>query len=96
MKAEGTRMADTTYIVLRRTFDAVDEADGGAEPRAYWVVVANDMLADSTRAAVQQFVIGPDGGEGTYVAVPARSFKPMTAETVQTTTLKLEQPDTAA
>jgi hypothetical protein len=86
-------MPDTTYIVLRRS---TYTGEVGPPPISAWEVVATDMLADSTRAAVQQFVVGPDGGEGTYVAVPARSFKPMTAETVQTTTLKLEQPDPAA
>jgi hypothetical protein len=48
--------------------------------------------ASSADAALRKSI----GEPGTYVAVPARSWKPVTVTTETRTVLKLEQPDTAA
>jgi hypothetical protein len=84
-------MSDTTYIVLRRTFDATDEGD---EPNAYWVVADASVAAADTTAAIRN--VAERLGAGSYIAVPGRSFKPVTVTTETKTVLKLEQPDTAA
>jgi phenylpyruvate tautomerase PptA (4-oxalocrotonate tautomerase family) len=74
-------MPDTTYIVLR-------EHDTGT-----WIEHAQ-RDASSAEAALRK-TLGADQS-GTYVAVPARSWKPVTVTTETRTVLKLEQPDTAA
>jgi hypothetical protein len=73
-------MADTTYIVLR-------ELDNGHDWEHSWSVDAGSA-SEAIRKAVTE--------SGTYVAVPARSWKPVAVTTETRTILKLEQPDTAA
>jgi hypothetical protein len=75
-------MADTTYIVLQQT-DAPAPMD--------WCQVGS-YDAPNADQAIRQAVDRP----GLYVAVPARSWKPVTVTTETRTVLKLEQPDTAA
>jgi hypothetical protein len=55
-------------------------------------LVHNSVDAPSATAAIRQVA----GGSGTYVAVPIRSWAPVTVTTETRTILKLEQPDTAA
>jgi hypothetical protein len=82
----------TTYYVMRSN-------QANVELPAVWTWVA-DSKASNANAAVREAVslIADGDGEtaGTYVAVPARSWKPVTVTTETRTILKLEQPDTAA
>lgn len=76
-------MAETVYIVLRRSV-----ADSET-----WHLEAGAVPASSADAAIRLTVKGvvsppPDA---VYVAIPARSFKPVTVTAVQTTILKLEE-----
>jgi hypothetical protein len=74
-------MADTTYTVLIAS-------PGG---RIQWSF-HREILASSSSDAIRKVVTEP----GKYVAVPARSWKPVTVTTETKTVLKLEQPDTPA
>ena len=74
-------MAATTYIVLR--FKDPD-----------WEQHGDPISAHSADAAIRAIVTEhgwkpSDGTTGTYVAIPARSWKPTHVEIQQTTTLKL-------
>jgi hypothetical protein len=60
-------MPDTTYIVLRR----VTEATVG-DDRHRWVVADPSVPAASAEAAIRKAATD----NGTFVAIPARSFKP--------------------
>jgi ribulose bisphosphate carboxylase small subunit len=75
-------VADTTYIVLRLVSPA-DEAS--------WDYV-RAIDAHNAEDAIRQVATNRTETSGTYVAVPARSWKPVQVTAVQTTTLKLEQP----
>lgn len=55
-----------------------------------WVEHAHPIRAFSAEAAVKKLE-----AEGTYVAVPARSWKPVTVKAEQTVTLKLEPASTS-
>jgi hypothetical protein len=78
-------MADTTYTVLHL------DTDSGAW-RNY-----DDVKAGSAEAAIRAAVTeAPPLVSTQYVAVPARSWKPVTVTTETRTILKLEQPDTTA
>jgi hypothetical protein len=83
-------MSDTTYIVLRNI-------DTTGSPAWSWVA---DSKASTAERAIREVVqLVSDGGgskDGSYIAVPARSWKPVTVTTETKTVLKLEQPDTAA
>jgi N-dimethylarginine dimethylaminohydrolase len=85
-------MPDTTYIVLRR-----EDADGKEIGDVLaWVVVGRSD-AKSTQAAIRDIATNLlEGKSGLFAAVPARSWKPVQVQSVQTTTLKLEQTDPAA
>lgn len=48
----------------------------------HWAVIASKVKASSGRRAI---AIGPLDGEGEYVAVPERSFRPLPVKTEQTT-----------
>jgi hypothetical protein len=79
-------MPDTTYIVLR-------EADYAPGERA-WKVENSSVPAASADAAVRLACKTASNPTGVYVAVPARSWKPVKVAAVQTTALKLESADT--
>jgi hypothetical protein len=80
-------MADTTYIVLRASADEL-----GWD---YVSKVANVKSADAAlRAAINTVAL--DDRDGIYVAVPSRSWKPLSVRTETTTTLKFDQPDQPA
>jgi hypothetical protein len=80
MKAERTRMADTTYIVLR----AIDGPEGD------WLEYAK-RDASSADAAIRK-ALETHPADGRFVAVPARSWKPVTVRTETTTTIRLDTP----
>lgn len=83
-------MAETTYIVLRRRQE-------NPELPAVWEVVGENDGADvpwigsNASAAIRKALDGkPTVERGTYVAVPARNWKPVNVQAVQTTVLKIE------
>jgi hypothetical protein len=78
-------VADTTYIVLKHITDAPmpDES-----PIAYWAIEGDAGSASSAEAAIRKIV--KDGG--TYVAVPARSWKPVQVRTETQTVIRLDTP----
>jgi hypothetical protein len=78
-------MADTTYIVLQQHTEA-------GSPVTLWSVQDASVPASSPAAAIRATA----DDNGVYVAVPARSWKPVTVTTETRTILKLEQPDPAA
>jgi hypothetical protein len=80
-------MADTTYIVLRHV---AATADLPSESNVFgWAVVASDVSAASARQAVS---VGCGQEAGEYVAVPARSWKPVTVRTETQTVIRLDTP----
>lgn len=78
----------TTYIVLRRArlTDATGTDDG-------WRVENSNVPAASAEAAIRLACKTDSTPAGTYVAIPARSWKPVTVQAEQTTILKLESAD---
>jgi hypothetical protein len=74
-------VADTTYIVLRR------DDDGGGIAVDRWQTDSR-VEAVSAEAAIRK----AEPKAGTYVAVPARSWKPVTVRTETTTTIRLDTP----
>jgi hypothetical protein len=85
-------MADTTYIVLRQ------HNANGTETRDKmpWEIVGHSETS-TPNSAIREVTsnLTEGGGWGMFVAVPARSWKPVTVTTETRTVLKLEQPDTA-
>jgi hypothetical protein len=74
-------VADTTYIVLRRGV-----TDGSWQE-------AGRTIASSAESAIRLVATGTSGPESTtYVAIPARSFKPLTVRTETTTIIRLDTP----
>lgn len=76
----------TTYIVLRH-FQA-EGSDGR------WDRIGKDTVeATSAENAIKAIVSRRTANDqsGTYVAVPQRSWKPVTVQAVQTTVLKIEE-----
>jgi CRISPR/Cas system CMR subunit Cmr4 (Cas7 group RAMP superfamily) len=82
-------MADTTYIVLRKCNIPVDPETEDYDD--VWDVLQT-VEAASAESAIKKVAVV----DGTLVAVPARSWKPVTVTTETRTILKLEQPDPAA
>jgi hypothetical protein len=76
--------ADTRYIVMR----AVEVA--GQEDGAYAIEAV--LNAGSARDALHKTVTEP----GTYVAVPARSWKPVQVRTETQTVIRLDTPKEAS
>jgi hypothetical protein len=74
-------MSDTTYIVLRR------DEDGGGIAVDRWQTDAT-VEASSAEAAIRKAM----PKDGLYVAVPARSWRPVTVRTETTTTIRLDTP----
>lgn len=75
----------TTYIVLRAA--SVSQGD---DTSAGWLDVAT-IDANSGTAAIRHMAKKSDITGGTYVAVPARSFKPVTVKAETVVTLKIEE-----
>lgn len=79
-------MAATTYIVLRR------DDDGGGIAVDRWEALETRETASSAEAAIRQALKDtPATAHGRYVAVPARSWKPVTVTTETHTIVKLNQ-----
>lgn len=75
-------MAETAYIVLRRF--------SGPTSDESWIEVLDGAIqATSATDAVRRAAASKSPADGTYVAVPARSWKPVTVQAVQITTIKL-------
>jgi hypothetical protein len=72
-------MSETTYVVLRRNNESPGWEDIGT--------IDGASAQQAIRNALNGRVV-----EGTYVAVPTRSWKPLQVSAVQTTVLKLEAP----
>lgn len=88
--AETTRTAKlvpTSYIVLRQTTHARTEPDG---PTVAWRIENSNVPATSAEAAIRLACKTNSTPEGTYVAVPARSWKPVTVKAETQTVLRLE------
>ncbi len=81
----------TTYIVLRRTNQIGGPQEDPTVPAWTWAIENSNVPAPSAEAAIRLACKTDDTPAGTYVAVPARSWKPVTVQAVQTTTLKLEE-----
>lgn len=62
----------TTYVILEQVEPANDEVRRGPT----WVEHGKAEGA-SDRAAISTFLKGDNGEDGTFVAVPERSFKPV-------------------
>lgn len=79
-------MAETAYIVLRR------DEDGGGIAVGRWEALDTRETASSAEAAIRQALKDkPAVPLGTYVAVPARSWKPVTVKAETQTVLRLEE-----
>jgi hypothetical protein len=92
-------MADpTSYIVLRRTSAAKSPIDAaattGGSGDEQWERVAT-VQASSATAAIRSELIDliprDQSHAGTYVAIPARSFKPVTVTAETQTVIKIEE-----
>jgi hypothetical protein len=70
-------VADTTYIVLRK----LNELGG-------WGLENLAVEASSAETAIRK----SEPSEGTYVAVPARSWKPVQVRTETQTVIRLDTP----
>jgi hypothetical protein len=70
---------DTTYVVLR-------SVDSGV-----WTEVGH-ANASTAEAAIRKTVTALNPADGSYVATPQRSWKPLTVTATTQTILKLEQP----
>jgi hypothetical protein len=84
----------TSYHVLRRlTFRGITDTDAAGKDT--FELVYQALEATSAEAAIKYFATGkPDGNhdkaiEGTYVAIPSRSFVEKTVKVETTTTVKL-------
>jgi hypothetical protein len=80
-------VADTTYIVLRLQA-------GVGEQETSWGFVSKVANVKSADAALRAAVNTDDlkRPEGTYVAVPARSWKPVQVRTETQTVIRLDTP----
>lgn len=77
----------TAYIVLRAASAATDD-----NPNADWRELEGVVRATTAEAAIRAAVtkLDPTVQGGTYLAVPHRSYRPVTVSAVQTTVLKLD------
>ncbi len=75
----------TAYVILTRKDDPEAEGEGSA----LWEVSAK-VAGRSAKAAIRAWLDqGPDEPKGTYVAVPARSWQPITVSTETQKKIKL-------
>lgn len=77
-------MAETAYIVLR-SYDLEPGKRG-------WGIENSNVPATNAEAAIRLACKNDSNPAGTYVAVPARSWKPVQVTAVQTTVIQLAQP----
>jgi hypothetical protein len=76
----------TTYTVLRE--GSHPPIDGKDSP---WFVYRSHTVAPNAEAAIRRACDGDDLANGRYVAIPARSWKPVTVRAETTTTLRIEE-----
>lgn len=76
--AKDDKGALTQYVIL---------ASSSAASNSSWSVVKAVQEARSSKAAVQAYLDGIADKDGTYVAVPVRSWDPITVKTETTTRL---------
>jgi hypothetical protein len=81
----------TTYIVLRRIL-VNEDADEAWETTFTDGVDARDANDAIRKVAADDFGHLKDEKPGAYVAVPARSWKPVQVRTETTTTIRLDTP----
>lgn len=74
----------TEYVVLRLNPPATPTDE------TTWTVWDEEVQARSAETALRK-AIGKDGDGGTFVAVPARSWRPVKVKAETVTTLKLEE-----
>ena len=81
---DKTVASPTEYVLLHRQAGIINEAD--------WQVVTESVSARSATEAIRHTValLAPDDQAGVFVAVPARSWKPVTVHAEVQTRLKLE------
>ena len=75
--------AKTSYAVLRAT--GVNSSDGPGDRVRAWETIA-EVEAANAQDAIRQ---AAKGAEGVYVAVPARSWQPVTVKVETRTVVKL-------
>ena len=68
----------TEYVILKRGPTIGDASGNGT-----WTALPRRMMARNAEEAVRLL----DGGDGDYVAVPARSWRPLKLETVTRTSV---------
>lgn len=66
----------TEYLIFEKTKDG------------FWSETGKSVASSSARAAVRSALSGANGSEGTFVAIPARSWQPLTATKETKLTLK--------
>jgi hypothetical protein len=85
---EGPR---ASYVVLQLvTTEEHDEATQRDGVTQSWRDIGS-VPARSAEAAIREVLAGDSEGSGTYVAIPARSWKPVTVRAETTTTLRIEE-----
>lgn len=89
MAAEKKAATPTSYLVLRKAVNTDLPPDPKAHLPMSWATV-NEVSATSATAAIRAVVakIAEKDQAGTFVAVPARSWKPVTVN--PQTTIRLE------
>jgi hypothetical protein len=75
----------TDYMILRRQPGEQGERTGGSDPDS-WVVAAGVARASSARRALANAELGA----GEYVAIPSRSWKPLTVKVETTKKVTIE------
>jgi len=88
--ADTSNSVETSYVVLRRATQKSGAMDDPAVPGWAWTVENSNVPAANAEAAIRFACKTDNKPTGTYVAIPARSWKPVTVSAVQTTVLKLE------
>jgi hypothetical protein len=77
----GSKGNGTEYVVLKKTQTTADEPKRWGEVKT--------VTARSAVEAIRAAIPAQSGQEGTFIAVPARSFKPVTVKVEQTTRVRV-------
>lgn len=86
-----SRRAETTYVILSQTL-----VEGQTKNELVWRIEASALLARTADAAVKAYVAtlaadDVDDKGRVFVAVPTRSWKPVTVKPQTVTTLVIEE-----
>lgn len=84
------KLEPTTYIVLRQ--DTQKTSADSNEGTLAWRVENSNVPASNAEAAIRLACKNDPNPAGTYVAVPARSWRPLVVRAEQTTVIRLEPP----